>query len=109
MHQALIYQLIRGQIEDISFGGISIAAPKGSVMEENVTDMVSISLPNARLAVSGKLLKVAEVDSTTKHIIEPEVDNSSERVITPFIFSRQSRIIRELKDLFTEGPNNLIP
>ena len=46
-------QLIHGQIEDISFGGISIAAPKGSVMEENVTGMVSISLPTARLEVSG--------------------------------------------------------
>jgi len=102
-------QLIHGQIEDISFGGISIAAPKGSVMEENVTGMVSISLPTARLEVSGKLLKVDEDDSSAKHIIELGVDNRSERVISQFIFSQQSRIIRELKDLFGSGPDNLIP
>jgi len=71
--------------------------------------MVSISLPGARLEVSGKLLKVDEDDASAKHIIELEVDNRSERVISQFIFSQQSRIIRELKDLFSAGPDNLAP
>jgi c-di-GMP-binding flagellar brake protein YcgR len=92
------HHLVHGVIEDISFGGISIRAPKGSTMEENVTGIVSISLPNTKLEVTGRLIKVKEDDSSKKYIIEMEVDSRCERQISQFIFSQQSRIIRELKD-----------
>lgn len=89
--------LVHGLIEDISYGGISIRTPKGSTMEENVTGVVSIALPESRLEMNGRLLKIKEDDTSKKFIIEMEVDNRSERHLSQFIFSQQSRIIRELK------------
>lgn len=99
---------IRGRIEDISFGGISIAVPGGSVLEKNVTGTLSIFLPNATLELSGKLLKVEQEESFTRYIIALELDSRSERAVSQFIFSRQSQTIRELKDIYTAGPDNIV-
>ncbi len=101
-------QLIQGSIEDISFSGLSISAPKEISLEENDTGTVSITLPTTMLELSGKLLKVNQEDSTSKFIIELEMDNKSEQCISQFIFAQQSVIIRELKDLFSSGPDTII-
>jgi c-di-GMP-binding flagellar brake protein YcgR len=98
-------QLIHGHIEDISFGGISISTPKGSIMEENSKGVVNISLPNTKLEAHGKLIKINESESAKSYVIELEVDSRSERLISQFIFSQQSKIIRELKDFYSRGPN----
>jgi hypothetical protein len=101
-------KLIQGSIEDISFSGLSITAPKGIYLDENSTGTVSITLPTTMLELSGKLLKVNQDDSTSKFIIELEMDNKSEQYISQFIFAQQSVIIRELKDLFSSGPDTII-
>jgi hypothetical protein len=96
-------ELVRGLIEDISFGGLSINAPHGSVLEKNLKGTISIWLPETRLEVSGKLLKTHDDESTRKYVFELELDTKSERLMSQFIFKQQSRIIRELKDLYTIG------
>ena len=101
-------RLIQGRIEDISFSGISITTPTGITLEENSTGTVHIALPSTMLELSGKLLKVNQDDSTAKFIIELEMDNKSEQCISQFIFAQQSVIIRELKDLFSSGPDTII-
>jgi hypothetical protein len=101
-------QLIQGSIEDISFSGLSINTPKGISLEENSTGTVVIALPTAMLELSGKLLKVNHGDTSAKFIIELEMDNKSEQLISQFIFAQQSGIIRELKDLFSSGPDTII-
>jgi c-di-GMP-binding flagellar brake protein YcgR len=98
-------QVVRGSIEDISFGGVSIIAPKGSVLEENVTGMVSIWLPDSKLEVQGKLLKVHDEENSNRFVFELELDNKSERLMSQFIFRQQSQIIRELKEMSTFGSN----
>ncbi|MDD2337776.1 MAG: PilZ domain-containing protein [Geobacteraceae bacterium] len=101
-------RLIQGRIEDISFSGLSITAPKGITLDENSTGTVHIALPSTMLELTGKLLKVNQDDSTSKFIIELEMDNKSEQCISQFIFAQQSVIIRELKDLFNNGPDTII-
>lgn len=101
-------QLIEGSIEDISFSGLSINSSKEISLEENSTGTVTIALPTNFLELSGKLLKVNQNDSSTKFIIELEMDNKIEQCISQFIFSQQSVIIRELKDLFSSGPDTII-
>lgn len=101
-------RLIQGRIEDISFSGLSITAPKGITLDENSTGTVHIALPSTMLELTGKLLKVNQDDSTSKFIIELEMDNKSEQCISQFIFAQQSVIIRELKDLFSSGPDTII-
>jgi hypothetical protein len=98
----------QGSIEDISFSGLSINAPKDISLEENSTGTVSLALPTTMLELSGKLLKVNHGDSSAKFIIELEMDNKSEQCISQFIFAQQSGIIRELKDLFDRGPDTII-
>jgi hypothetical protein len=98
-------ELVRGLIEDISFRGLSINAPHGSVLEENLKGTISIWLPETRLEVSGMLLKVHDEESMRKYVFELELDTKSERLMSQFIFKQQSRIIRELKDLYTIGAN----
>jgi c-di-GMP-binding flagellar brake protein YcgR len=98
-------QMVRGSIEDISFGGVSIIAPKGSVLEENVTGMLSIWLPDTKLEVQGKLLKVHDEENSNRFVFELELDNKSERLMSQFIFRQQSQIIRELKEMSTFGSN----
>jgi len=88
--------LVRGRIEDISFSGVAIKTPKGSILEENIKGMVSICLPDAKLEVPGKLLKKQGEDV---YVFELEIDTKSEKIISQFIFQQQSQIIRELKDL----------
>jgi len=100
--------LIQGRIEDISFSGLSITTPKGITLEENSTGKVNIALPATILELSGKLLKVNQDDSSSKFIIELEMDNKSEQCISQFIFSQQSGIIRELKELYSSGPDTII-
>ncbi|MDD2320836.1 MAG: PilZ domain-containing protein [Geobacteraceae bacterium] len=101
-------RLVHGLIEDISFSGLSINAPKGITLEENSKGMVSIALSSTRLDLSGKLIKVNQGDSSTKFIIELEVDKKSERHISQFIFAQQSKIIRELKELYSTGPDTIL-
>jgi hypothetical protein len=101
-------RLVHGLIEDISFSGLSISAPKGMSLEENSKGMVSIALSSTRLDLSGKLLKVDQGDSATRFIIELEMDTKSERHISQFIFAQQSKIIRELKELYTTGPDTIL-
>ncbi len=101
-------RLVNGLIEDISFSGLSISAPKGMSLEENSKGMVSIALSSTRLDLSGKLLKVDQGDSSTRFIIELEMDRKSERHISQFIFAQQSKIIRELKELYTTGPDTIL-
>jgi hypothetical protein len=101
-------QLGQGSIEDISYSGLSITAPKDIALEENSTGTVSIALPSTILELSGKLLKVDHSDSSAKYIIELEMDNKSEQCVSQFIFAQQSEIIRELKDLFNSGPDTII-
>jgi hypothetical protein len=101
-------QLVQGSIEDISFSGLSISTPKGISLEENSTGTVTIALPTTMLELSGKLLKVNQDDSSAKFIIELEMDNKSEQCISQFIFAQQSVIIRELKDLYSSGPDLII-
>lgn len=88
--------LVRGRIEDISFSGVAIKAPKGSVLEEDVKGKVSIWLPDAKVEVPGKLLKMQGEDI---YIFVLESDEKSEKVLSQFIFQQQSQIIRELKDI----------
>lgn len=97
-------KLIQGVIEDISFAGLSIAAPKEKVLMGNVKGVVSIELSDTRLEIPGMLLKVNEDDSANKFIIELEVDARCEQLISQFIYSQQSRIIRELKDKYMAAP-----
>lgn len=88
--------LVRGRIEDISFRGVAIKAPNGSVLEENAKGTVSIWLPDAKLDVPGKLLKMQDKDL---YVFELESDDKSEQALSQFIFQQQSQIIRELKDI----------
>jgi hypothetical protein len=101
-------QQVQGRIEDISFSGLSISTPKGISLEENSTGKVNLALPTIMLELSGKLLKVNQDDSSSKFIIELEMDNKSEQCISQFIFSQQSGIIRELKELYSSGPDTII-
>ena len=48
-------------------------------------------------------MKVHDEESTRKYVFELELDTKSERLMSQFIFKQQSRIIRELKDLYTIG------
>ncbi|HTY20721.1 MAG TPA: PilZ domain-containing protein [Geobacteraceae bacterium] len=88
--------LVRGRIEDISFSGVAIKAPKGSSLEENVKGTVSIWLPGATLEVPAKLLKI---QGDEVFIFELEIDEKSEMVLSQFIFQQQSQIIRELREI----------
>ncbi|MRR06653.1 MAG: PilZ domain-containing protein [Deltaproteobacteria bacterium] len=101
-------RLIQGQIEDISFSGLSIKVPNDISLEENSSGTVRIALPATTLELSGKLLRVNQDDSSSKFIIELEMDNKSEQCISQFIFSQQSGIIRELKELYSSGPDTII-
>lgn len=101
-------QLIQGNIEDISFSGLSISTQNGISLEENSTGTVTIALPTTMLELSGTLLKVNHNDTSTKFIIELEMDNKIEKCISQFMFAQQSVIIRELKDLFDSGPDTII-
>lgn len=101
-------RLIQGQIEDISFSGLSLKAPGDISLEENSTGTVQIALPSTMLELSGKLLKVNQDNSSSRFIIELEMDNKSEQYISQFIFSQQSGIIRELKELYSSGPDTII-
>jgi hypothetical protein len=87
--------LVRGRIEDLSFSGVAIKTPEGSILEENIQGMVSIFLPDAKLEMPGKLLKKQGADV---YVFELEVDSKSEKILSQFIFQQQSQIIRELKE-----------
>jgi hypothetical protein len=89
-------QLVRGRIEDISFSGVAIKTPQGSMLEENIEGMVSICLPDAKLEMPGKLLKKQGED---RYVFVLDVDGRSEKILSQFIFQQQSQIIRELKDI----------
>ncbi len=65
--------------------------------------MVSLFLPDVKLEVPGKLLKVHEEDDSTKCVFELDPDSRSERQISQFILRQQSIILRELKDICTIG------
>lgn len=99
---------VRGWIEDISYGGVSISVPGETAIEENVTGALSIFLPNATLELNGKLLKVEQGESFTRFVITLELDGKSEQIVSQFIFSQQGRIIRELKNLYLAGPDNIV-
>ena len=88
--------LVRGRVEDISFSGVAIKAPKECILEEHVEGTVSIWLPDAKLEVPGKLLKKQGEDI---YVFGLEVDSKSEKILSQFIFQQQSQIIRELKDI----------
>jgi hypothetical protein len=88
--------LVRGHIEDISFSGVAIKAPKGNSLDESIKGMVSLNLPGKKLNVPGRLLKIQEEDL---YVFELEVNDKSEKVLSHFIFQQQSQIIRELKEI----------
>jgi hypothetical protein len=88
--------MVRGRIEDISFSGVAIRAPKECMLEENAEGTVSIWLPDAKLDLPGKLLKKQGDDI---YVFALEVDVKSEKILSQFIFQQQSQIIRELRDI----------
>jgi hypothetical protein len=87
---------VRGHIEDISFSGVAIKAPKESIPDESIEGTVSLYLPGKKLEVPGKLLKVQE---ESIYVFELVVDEKSEKVLSHFIFQQQCQIIRELKEI----------
>jgi len=88
--------LVRGRIEDLSFSGVAIKAPNGSILEQNSTGTVGIRFPDVLLEMPGRLLKMQGEDI---YIFSLEVDNKSEKILSQFIFQQQSQIIRELKEI----------
>jgi hypothetical protein len=88
--------LLRGRIEDISFCGVAIKAPKECILEECVEGTVTLWLPDVKLDLPAKLLK-KQVEGV--YVFKLEVDARSEKILSQFIFQQQSQIIRELKDI----------
>lgn len=97
-------QLVRGSIEDISFGGIAIKVPEGIILEEDSAGKVIIWLPDVKVEVPGKLINVREGEVSKKYIFELSADTKNERLIFQFIFKQQSKILKELKELCLRLP-----
>lgn len=90
---------VRGTINDISYGGVAILAPKGYDIKENAKGMVTLYLPGAKLEIPGTFLRVDEQHPMQKYIIKLEADAKSEKSISHFIFQEQVGILRELKEM----------
>jgi hypothetical protein len=88
--------LLRGHIEDISFSGVAIKAPKGSAPDESIEGTVTLYLPGKKLEVPGKLLKI---QNDSLYVFQLVLDEKNENALSHFIFQQQSQIIRELKEI----------
>ena len=91
--------LLRGKINDISYGGVAIIAPREDNLYTNAKGMATLWLPAATLEIPGVLLRIEEQHSSVKYIVRLDMDPKNEIIISKFIFGQQIMILRELKDM----------
>lgn len=89
---------ISGNMVDISVGGVSLKT-QGKVngqLEE--TGLFSCILPNGKIEVPARLLKIVTTEEDCMVICVIEPDSKEETVISQFVFNEQIEIIKELKE-----------
>jgi hypothetical protein len=88
-----------GAVQEISFGGVALLAPRENILKEKEKGMVSLKLPSTKLDVPGTFVKSQEKDSMNRHIFLLEMNKRCEKVLSQFIYQQQSRIMDELKNI----------
>jgi hypothetical protein len=89
--------LIKGLLNDISIGGMSLLAGQSGV-EEGSLGKVTLCLDGTKLEIPGTILRILDVGTSKKYLIKFETTHHVEDVLSRFIFQIQNEIIRELKN-----------
>lgn len=89
---------VTGTLNDISIGGIAIAAAIPNPPENSLKGSVRVGLPGGPNEIPATLLRVIPTKETDLAICEIQPDARTEKAISQYIFQRQVEIIRELKD-----------
>ena len=89
---------VSGTLNDISLGGIALAADIPNPPENDLEGTVSLRLPGGPFEFPARLLRVIPTKDRALAICETRPDSRTEKAISQYIFQRQVEIIRELKD-----------
>lgn len=96
-------QNFNGRLVDISIGGLSLETLEKIDLDIDTAGILTAELPNGKLEMPGRLLKVASLEAGWGYIFEIEASARIEAGISQFIFQKQVEIIRELKDQLVYG------
>jgi hypothetical protein len=89
---------VTGQLNDISLGGVAIAATIPNHPEAGLKGKATLRLPGGPFEVPAQVLRILTTKQSELCILEIQPDNRTEKGISQYIFQRQVEIIRELKD-----------
>jgi hypothetical protein len=88
-----------GAVQEISFGGVALLAPKENILHEHEKGMVTLLLPSEKLDVPGTFIKCQEQDSLRRHIFQLEMNKKCEKILSQYLYQQQSRIMDEIKNI----------
>lgn len=91
---------LAGDLADISVTGVSLNLTIKPLADTNSEGIFTCLLPNGRIDVAAKLLKIIETETGCRAILTFAPDNKQELLISQFIFSLQVEIIRDLKEQY---------
>ncbi|GAM09264.1 pilZ domain protein [Geobacter sp. OR-1] len=92
-----------GHLIDISIGGLSLATSEQIDIAVDTAGILTVEIPNGKLEMPGRLLKIIPGESSSIYIFEIEASSRIEAAVSQFIFQKQVEIIRELKDQLVYG------